>query len=355
MNIVRPGIAALAAVFALTACGQDGGGSDDAGGTDTASAAECSPQSLRLSFIASNTSTWAQASDEFADLVDDGTDGRVTVESFPGGQLANGNQQTELQMTQQGGIDVMWVSPIILALYLDQRFDIYSLPFLFRDHDVANAVVDGEVGAMTEEWLREKDLEPLGWGVNGFRQVTNSTRPVTSPEDMNGLQVRVAGTDLFQEIFRTMGAQPVTMSFGEVYTALEQGTIDGQENPLSIIDSSSLYSVQEHVSLWNYSYDPLVLLMNGSSFAGLCAEDQDVLRDAAIAAGQLQRQLSIDEDEQLPAELEAKGMEVVATEDVDVDAFRDQIAEHIYDEWAPIIGQEELDAMHEAVDQAEQS
>jgi TRAP-type transport system periplasmic protein len=167
--------------------------------------------------------------------------------------------------------------------------------------------------------------------------------------------VRVAGTDLFQEIFRSMGADPVTMSFGEVYTALEQGAIDGQENPLSIIDSSSLYSVQEHISLWNYSYDPLILMINGSAYAGLCAEDQEVLRDAAGAAGELQRQLSVEEDETLPQELADKGMEVVQTDEVDVDAFREQIAQPIYDEWTPIIGEEAIDAMLTAVEAAESS
>lgn len=344
------GLAATAALALLAACATTSGNDNK-----TTSAAECSDATFKLSFIASDTSTWARAGQDFADRVAEGTEKRLTVELYAGGQLANGNQQTELQLLQQGAVDVVWISPIILALYLDQRFDVYSLPFLFSSHEVANQVVDGEVGDMTEDWLREKELEPLGWGVNGFRQVTNSERPIKAPADVKGLKVRVAGTDLFQKIFKSLDAQPVTMSFGEVYTALEQGTIDGQENPLSIIDSSSLFSVQDHVSLWNYSYDPLVLLMNGSSFEGLCAEDQDVLGEAAGAAGELQRELTVQEDEELPEALAGKGMEVVATEDVDVEAFRDTIAQPIYDEWEPIIGADALASMLDAVEQAEGS
>jgi tripartite ATP-independent transporter DctP family solute receptor len=333
--------------------GSTTGGADPAATEAGEAAPECGEQTIRLSFIASDTSTWQRASDEFADQIGELTDGRVTVETYAGGQLAQGNQQAELQQTQQGVIDAQWVSPILLALYADPRFDIYSLPFLFPDHETANEVVDGEVGDMIDGWVREAGLEPLGWGVNGFRQVTNSERPIRTPDDLEGLRFRVAGTDLYQTIFAELGAQPVTMSFGEVFTSLQQGAIDGQENPLSIIFSSSLYSVQDHLSLWNYSYDPLVLIMNEGKFASYCEEDQQALAAAAQAAGDLQRVLTIEEDETLVAELEAEGMQVVPTEEVDVEAFQEAIVEPIYEQWTPIIGEENLQAMLDAVEAAE--
>lgn len=346
-------IALSSAVLMLASCGGSGAGSgsDDGGGTDAAQ--ECTEKTIRLSFIASDTSTWAKASEEFKEQAVSGTDGRITVELYSGGQLASGNQQAELQQVQQGVIDALWVSPIILALYADPRFDIYSLPFLFPDHKVANEVIDGEVGELTGGWLRKAGLEPLGWGVNGFRQVTNSERPITTPEDMKGLKFRVAGTDLYKTIFSKLGAEPVTMSFGEVFPALQQGAIDGQENPLSIIYSSSLQDVQSHVSLWNYSYDPLVLAMNQAAFGKLCAEDQKVLKSAAQAGGDLQRELTLEEDESLPMKLEAEGMKVVQTEDVDVEAFRDRIIDPIYTQWTEIIGKDNLKMMLDAIEQAE--
>ncbi|MGI8626094.1 MAG: DctP family TRAP transporter solute-binding subunit [Geodermatophilaceae bacterium] len=349
-------IVLLSVALLIVSCGGSGGGggsSDEGGGS--AAAQDCTDKTIRLSFIASDTSTWAKASEEFKERTESETDGRITVELYSGGQLASGNQQAELQQVQQGVIDALWVSPIILALYADPRFDIYSLPFLFPDHEVANEVIDGEVGELTEGWLREAGFEPLGWGVNGFRQVTNDERPIRTPADMEGLKFRVAGTDLFKTVFSELGAEPVTMSFGEVFTALQQGAIDGQENPLSIIYSSSLQDVQSHVSLWNYSYDPLVLAMNQGAFDGLCAEDQEVLKTAAQAGGDLQRELTIEEDESLPAQLEAEGMEVVPTEDIDVEAFRDLIVEPIYTQWEEIIGADNLQMMVDAVEQAEGS
>lgn len=357
MNRIRLSVAAMAAAtMTLAACGGETastGSTADTDATAADAAADCVEKELKFSFIASNTSTWQQAADKFGEEVEANTDGRVTVKTFAGGQLANANQQTELQLAQQGVIDVQWISPIILALYLDKRFDVYSLPFLFPDHDVANTVIDGPMGEESEEWLRAKGLEPLGWGVNGFRQLTNSERPVTSPEDVEGLNVRVAGTKLFQEIFSSMDAEPVTMSFGEVYTALEQGAIDGQENPLSIINSSSLYSVQDHLSMWNYSYDPLVMIMNDVSFSELCEQDQQAVQEAGDVAGDLQRDLTKQEDVDLPAELAEKGLEVVATEDVDVDAFR-EVTEPIYDQFRPIIGEDVVEMMLSEVEKAEQ-
>jgi tripartite ATP-independent transporter DctP family solute receptor len=312
----------------------------------------CEEHRIRISFIASDTSTWAQATDAFADEVETATDGRITIESFAGGQLANGNQQAELESVQQGTVDALWVSPIILALFMDQRFDIYSLPFLFSDHDQANEVVDGPVGEMTEGWLREGGLEPLGWGVNGFRQITNNDVAITEPADLDGLRLRVAGTDMYLQTFDLLGADALTMSFGEVFTSLQQGVLDGQENPLSIIYSSSLQEVQEHVSLWNYSFDPLVLSMNGEIFEGFCAEDQELLRSAATQAGEFQRELSIQEDIDLPQQLAEEGMTVTPYEDIDIEAFQDLLVEPIYTEWEPIVGSEELQMMLDAVEQA---
>lgn len=366
MTRLRPLALLLALALTLAACGgadepaveeadaepattEEDEAAEDAG---AAPAEDCDEHGIRVSFIASDTSTWAQATEAFAEAVADGSDGRIEVEGFAGGQLANANQQAELEAVQQGTIDALWVSPIILALFMDQRFDIYSLPFLFANHEEANEVVDGPVGEMTEGWLREGGLEPLGWGVNGFRQITNNDRPITEPSDVEGLRLRVAGTDMYLQTFDLLGADALTMSFGEVFTSLQQGVLDGQENPLSIIYSSSLQEVQDHVSIWNYSFDPLVLAMNDQIFDDFCEQDQELLRTAATDAGQMQRELSIQEDIDLPQQLEEEGMTVTPYEDVDIEAFQDLIVEPIYSEWESVIGEEELQMMLDAVEQA---
>lgn len=351
----------LAALLALSllavACQSDGEDTtedmDDGDEVAASDDEECGEHTIQLSFIAAEGSTWDRGGERFGEVVNEGSDGRITVERYPGAQLAGANQQAELEQVQQGAIDMLWVSPIILALFMDERFDIYSLPFLFPDHDTANTVIDGEVGEMTEEWVREGGLEPLGWGVNGFRQLTNSEVPIREPADLEGLQFRVAGTDLFLETFRLLGADPVTMNFGEVFTALQQGTIVGQENPLSIIWSSSLHEVQSYLSMWNYSYDPLVLAMNADTFAEFCASDQELLREGGAAAQTHIRELAVQEDEDLPAALEAEGMEIIPYEEIDVDAFREIVQEPIWGAWEDVIGAEEVQMMIDAVEAAQ--
>lgn len=345
---------ALALTLGLTACGTQAGQSSNAGQSQVAAAASCSKQTIRLAYITSPSSVFGAGAEVLAKEASAKTDGRITVKPYPGGQLTNGNQQTEVQQTQSGVIDAEIVSPIILALYVDPRFDIYSLPYLFPDETVALKVETGPVGKLTGGWLQAKGLEPLGWGVDGYRQVTNSTRPITKPSDLKGLRVRVAGTKLFKQIFSTLGANPITMNFGEVFTALQQGTIDGQENPLSTIETASLYNVQKYVSLWNYSYDPLVFVMNSKKFGQLCAKDQQAMRDAAAGAGKKQLSYTVEGDKQLATKLASQTMKVTPTDKVDVKAFKDQIVTKIYDQWKPIVGADNLQKMQDAIKSAQQ-
>ncbi len=341
-GILMPGIVALGLV---TSCGSGA----------KKGAAGCSNQTIRLAYIASASSVFGTGAQAFAKEAKAKTDGRVTVKQFPGGQLTNGNQQTEVQQTQQGVIDAEIVSPIILALYVDPRFDIYSLPYLFPDEKTALAVENGPVGRLTGDWLRAKSLEPMGWGVDGFRQVTNSTRPITTPSDLKGLKVRVAGSKIFKRIFSLLGAKPLTMNFGEVFTALQQHTIDGEENPLSTIETASLYNVQKYVSLWNYSYDPLVFVMNKNKFSQMCSKDQTALRQASKAAGQVQLDYTVNGDKKLAAKLGQQGMQVTPMSQIDIAAFKAALVGPIYKEWRSIVGADNLAKMQEAIKTAHTS
>lgn len=339
---------AIALASATAACG---GGSSASG---TTAAAECSEQTFKFTYITSDTSAWGAAMEEMGKVADEQTDGRVTVEGYGSGQLVSGSSQAEVQQTQQGVVDGALISTMVLGLYADPRLDLYNLPFMFPDHETVNTVLDGEGGDIGEEWIREAGLEPLAWGVNGFRQVTNSDRPLLAPKDFQGLQFRIGGGDLFKEAFSLMDAKTVTMSFGELFTALQQGAIDGQENPLTLIDSSSFYDVQDHVTLWNAIYDPTVFVVNPDKYSQLCEEDQDVLREAAAAGAAVQRELTAADDAKLPAELANKGMQVVETDDIATEEFQKVMVEPLYEKWANEIGQEHVDELQRLVDEAGQ-
>ena len=319
-----------------------------AGAPGAVSAAE---KTIRLSHVTAKGSPWDKGAERFAELVAKGTGGRIAVKVFPQSQLANGSQKAELEMLQSGVLDMTWDSPIILALFLDKRFDVWNLPWLYPSMEVANKVADGPMGELAYKWLAEKGVVGLGIGVNGFRELTNSRRPITTPDDLKGIKFRVAGSKLYLETFKLLGANAVTMSFGEVFTALQQGVIDGQENPTAIIDSSRLYEVQKYLTLWRYSFDPLVLCINKKLFDGLAPADQKAIRDAAREAVAYERQLSAEEEKRLPEELKKKGMQVNALTPQQLAAFRERV-KPVYGMVEEYVGADILKLMHAEVDKA---
>lgn len=318
------------------------------GAGGTASAAE---RTIRLSHVTAKGSPWDKGAERFAELVAKNTGGRIAVKVFPQSQLANGSQKAELEMLQSGVLDMTWDSPIILALFLDKRFDVWNLPWLYPSMDVANKVADGPMGELANRWLADKGIVGLGIGVNGFRELTNSKRMISTPDDLKGIKFRVAGSKLYLETFKLLGANAVTMSFGEVFTALQQGVIDGQENPTAIIDSSKLYEVQKYLTLWRYSFDPLVLCINKKLFDGLSPADQKAIRDAAKEAVAFQRHLSAEEEKRLPEELKKKGMQVNALTPEQVAVFRERV-KPVYSMVEEYVGADNLKLMHSEVEKA---
>ncbi len=333
--MLRRSLAALAAVIVLAAGG-------------TASAAD---RTIRLSHVTAKGSPWDKGAERFAELVSKKTGGRIAVKVYPQSQLANGSQKAELEMLQSGVLDMTWDSPIILALFLDKRFDVFNLPWLYPSMEAANRVADGPMGELAYRWLAEKGVVGLGIGVNGFRELTNSRRAISIPDDLKGIKFRVAGSKLYLETFRLLGANAVTMSFGEVFTALQQGVIDGQENPTAIIDSSRLYEVQKYLTLWHYSFDPLVLCINKRLFDGLSPADQKALRDAAKEAVAYERQLSADEEKRLPEELAKKGMQVNALTAAQIAVFRDRV-KPVYSMVEEYVGADHMKLMAAEVEKA---
>lgn len=319
-----------------------------------AGAAFAAPKTIRLSHVTAKDSPWDKGAHKFADLVAKNTNGRIEVKVFPQSQLANGNQKAELEMLQSGVIDMTWDSPIILALFLDKRFDVFNLPWLYPSMEVANRVADGPMGALAMKWLDEKGIVGLGIGVNGYRELTNSKHPITAPDDMKGIKFRVAGSKLYLETFKLLGANAVTMSFGEVFTSLQQGVIDGQENPTAIIDSSRLYEVQKYLTMWHYSFDPLILCINKKLFDSLSPADQKAIRAAAKEAVAYERTVSAEEEKRLPEELKKKGMQVNNLTPAQIAAFKAKV-QPVYAMVQEAIGPDNMKLMLAEVEKAEKA
>ena len=272
-----------------------------------------------------------------AERVEDRTGGRLKIELFPNHTLAGGSFKTEMELLRAGIIDLSLLSTIIAGLFVDRRFDVFSLPFLIDDHEVAIKVIDGPLGDATASWYEEYGIKALGIGINGFPQLTNSKRPVATAADIKGLKLRVAGTEVFLAAFKTMEAQAVTMNMQETFQALQTRAVDGQENAFSTIMSFRLYEVQDYVTQWNYVYDPFHILMNKDKFDSLSEEFQTVLLEEGRNAVLEQRAIAIQQDIDLPAELEKLGMEVLRPTPEAIDEFR-QLLQPLYSQFNDVIG-----------------
>jgi TRAP-type transport system periplasmic protein len=309
-----------------------------AGLTLTASA--CSPQpaadiparSWQMSVVTSEDSSWTRGALLFADLVKRRSGGQIQITVYPNCELAGGDQVKELTMLQDGRIDFTYHSNLLYT-NLDQSFAAISMPWLFTGYSQIDAALSGSAGSRLLKALGSQGIVGLAYGENGFRQLTNSKLAVATPSDLRGLKIRIPNVELYKSIYKAMGAIPVTLNFSQVMGALEKGQIDGQENPIDIIVSSKLYEVQRHITIWNYSYDALILGMNKKDWDGLPGSAQAIIKLAASEASREQIRLSRDAAQTELSLLRDKNMTVTELTPDQVKAFR-VVTEPVYGEWS---------------------
>jgi TRAP-type transport system periplasmic protein len=242
---------------------------------------------------------------KFAELVAAKSGGKIKVQEYPSSQLGNELQQ---QSALQGGIQEMLVASTTSLAGIVKEFGLFDFPFLFSNARQADAMVDGPLGKMLSAKLAEKGVVVLGFFDLGFRNVTNSKRPITKAEDLEGLKLRVIPNPVFLETFKTFKANPVPMPFAELYGALESKAVDGQENPYSVILSSKFYEVNKYVSGTNHVYATNPVQISKRFWDKLSPVEQKLLQDAAIEAQNYQRAVSREAAGKALAELKVKGM-----------------------------------------------
>lgn len=291
---------------------------------------------------------WGQAAERWVELVEERTEGRVNLEIYSGVQLVSGNQTKEFAALRNGLIDFAVGSTINWSPQV-KELNLFSLPFLMPDHAAIDALTQGEVGERIFAAIERQGVVPLAWGENGFRELTNSTRPVTTPEDLAGMKIRVVGSPLFQDTFEALGANPTQMSWADAKPALATGAVDGQENPLSVIEIAKMWEVdQKHLTRWHYMADPLIFAANGATWKSLPEADRRIIREAAREAGRWEIEKSRAENEKRLATLRENGIEVVELTDAQRAAFR-EATESVYEQWAPRIGEDLVEQAREAV------
>ncbi len=264
---------------------------------------------------------------KFAELVAAKSGGKLQVKEFPSNQLGTEQQQTS---ALQGGVQEMQAPATTSLVGIAKDYGVVDFPFTVSSHAQAFALLDGPLGKALFEKLPEKGLIGLAYWDLGFRNVTNSKRPIAKAEDLDGLKLRVIPNPVFLDTFKAFKANPVPMSFSELYTALETKTVDGQENPYSVILSNKFYEVQKYVSGTNHVYGTNIILVSKKFWDRLSPAEQKILQDAAIEARDYQRKVSQEAAAKAVGELTAKGMQYNDVSPAERERMR-QIAKPVVD------------------------
>ncbi len=271
---------------------------------------------MRISISTTQTSHQGIAIDTFAKEVEKRTNGRYKIQTFYNGAL--GGERESIEAVQLGTQELAYSSTGPVPNFVPET-KILDVPFLFRDKAHARAVLDGPIGDDLLKKFDSKGFKALAWAENGFRHMTNSKRDVKTPDDLKGLKMRTMENPVHITAYKALGIITTPMAFPEVFTALQQGTVDGQENPLPVIMSAKFDQVQKHLSLTGHVYSPAIFVMNKAAFDKLGDADKKAFIEAAKEGTKANR-ARVDEDEEKGvADLRAKGMEVV--ENVDKSKF----------------------------------
>ena len=267
----------------------------------------------------------------FAESLGNRVGDQVSIEIFDGGVL--GDEIAQMELVRAGEVDVVPMGSDVVEI--DKHFAIFDLPFLFPDAATAHSALDGELGTHLADSLREvAGVEVLAFGELGFRVISNNKRPINTPEDLKGLKLRTPGSKTRILAFQALGAAPTPMNLGEVYLALKQGALDGQENPLSVVKEFSFFEVQKYISITRHVYTPITLTMHGKTWDSLSPELQAAAKAAAADAAAQTRRLSAESDASLVSEFEAQGVEV---NQADVESFK-AVTGPIYEKIGEIAG-----------------
>lgn len=280
-------LALLVVTFSLLVFGCGGSGKGDGD----------KPKSMKVAIGVPESHYEYKAMAKFKEHVEKETNNRIKVEIYPSNQL--GNDKEALEAMKIGTVQMNLPSPAVLGNFV-KEYNMLSLPFIFPTQEIADKVTDGPWGQALLKKLEPVGYVGLGYGDFGFRHITNNVRPIEKVEDFKGLKIRTMQNPAHLEVFRALGTNPTPMGFSEVFSALQQGVIDGQENPLKNITSNKLHEVQKYATLDGHVYEWIVFVVSKKFYDGLTPEDQKIIKDATdIAKAYMRSAVKVDDEEAL--------------------------------------------------------
>ncbi|MBQ0833166.1 TRAP transporter substrate-binding protein [Marinobacter sp.] len=290
------------------------------------------PVTLRLAHVVNEQDGFHIAAVKFQDLVAERTEGAVSIELYPNASL--GDERTLLEGMQIGTVDMGVITNGPVANFVEEMA-VFELPFLFPSPQAAYDVLDGPIGQELLDKLSEVNLKGLAYAERGFRNLTNSERPVNSPEDMDGLRIRVMENPVYVDTFRALGANAIPMAWTEALTAMQQGTIDGQENPVNVVHSFKLNETQNYMTLSRHTYAPAIFVMGMPAWSKLPEAAQEVVTQAAQEAAEYERKINAEMASKQLAELREAGMQI--NDNPDIEAFQAAVAP-VYEQYGKQFG-----------------
>ena len=355
----RVRILALAASLVLMAsslagCGSSSSSSGASASSSTAEGSNVETEVLLASHPFNDTHPWQLGLEYLGDLLYERTGGRYDVEAYPSGSLSGGSNRSIVEMTGTGALQIMIHSGLSYQGF-DEKYAVFSLPFMFPDRETGFKVLnESEIGQEAMTWLEDNGCISFSICENGMRWLTNSKRKVETPEDLKGLKIRVPEANSLVDAFKLWGADPTILNMSEVYTSIQQGTIDGQENPVAAIDSNKLYEVCPYITDWTYCWDPAFIMWNKAFIDGLSAEDKEIFVQASKDAAEYINNL-IEEDDAAKIEgFKEYGCEITTLTPEQEAVFK-EMAMPVYDEYREILGADLVDGLIEAVEAAQNS
>ncbi|MBO8165476.1 MAG: TRAP transporter substrate-binding protein [Brevibacillus sp.] len=329
----------LSLLLVLSGCGSSStGGTAQTGADQTGAAQSGATQTessggetytIKFAHVVRPTVAKGKAADKFAELIEQKTNGRITVEVFPDSQL--GSDREILEQIQSGTLQMGSPFTGVMPSFVPQ-FQVFDLPFLFEDKKEAFDAMHGALGDVLNGHLQEKGFRTLGYWDGGFKHFTNSKQPIEKPADMNGLKMRTSQSPLLISQFRALGAGGISVDFAELYTALQNKTVDGQENPLSNIVSKKLYEVQDYMTLSAHGYMGYVWLISDDFYNKLPQDLQQAVDEAAKEVNQWQWEQSEADEQKYMQELKESGIQITELTPENRQAFIDA-TKGVYDEF----------------------
>jgi len=319
----------------------------------------------KMSVNVAAQSAWGKGAGKFADLVAEKSGGKINVKVYYSAQLMAGKQTSEFMIVRNGAADFALSSTINWSPQATE-LNLFALPFFISSqpdpYKALDAIEAGKAGKIISDALQKKGVTVLGWGENGFRELTNGIKPIVTPDDMAGMKIRVVGSPLYLDIFKALGANPINMNWGEAVTAFQQGVVDGQENPVnSVILPYKVFEFHKYLTDWHYVVDPLMYAVNNNIWSSFSPEDQKMLMECVEEASKYQKALArvglddgssiayLKETGELPEVtepykyLEEQGMTITKLSADQVNVFVEK-TKSVFDTWKDKIGKDLVEA-----------